>query len=349
MAGGYLDKPVVNSTKLEGSFDFDLKWTARNQLAAAGADGISVFDAVDKQLGLKLELLDSPMPVLVVDNVNRKPTDNLPGVAEALPPEKPQFEASEIKPSPPGTRGIGVRYNQGGKIDAMGTLRDLIAIANEILPNLASDFVIGPKFMETAHFTIVAKVPTTGIGAAAREGGRETAPPINIALMMMRSMLEERFKLETHKEDRPVTAYALVLKDQSKLKKAGESDRSNCRPDPGAVPTSAGATPMQAMTCQNTTMEQLIKNLPQWANAYIDHPIVDKTGLQGGWNFTLMWSPRGALENRPANLQPGVGIASDPGGISLFDGVEKLGLKLEKGTHPLPVIVVDHAEEKPID
>ena len=43
-------------------------------------------------------------------------------------------------------------------------------------------------------------------------------------------------------------------------------------------------------------------------------------------------------------------MASDPGGITIFEAFDKqLGLKLEKGTHPLSVIVVDHAEEKPID
>jgi uncharacterized protein (TIGR03435 family) len=352
MAGGYLDHPVVDSTKLEGAFDFDIKWTGRGQLAAAGADGISIFDAVDKQLGLKLELQQMAMPVIVIDSANRKPTDNQPGVAEALPAEKPEFETSEIKPSAPGTQGIGIRYTQGGRIDAMGTLRDLIAISYEVFPNLASDFVVGPKSLET-HYTILAKAPSTGIGAPGRTGaGVETAPPINVALMMLRSMLEDRFKLKSHKEDRPLTAYALVAKGETKLKKADPSERPGCRPDPGAVPPSVGTTPMNAITCTNTKMEELVKNLPQWAGAYIDHPIIDTTGLQGGWNFTLMWTPRAALESRPANGQPGGGAvaASDPGGISVFEAVEKqLGLKLEKGTHPMPVIVIDHAEEKPVE
>jgi uncharacterized protein (TIGR03435 family) len=288
------------------------------------------------------------MAVIVVDNVNRKPTDNPAGVAQALPPEKPEFETSDIKPSPPGTKGIGVQYSPGGRINAMGTLRDLIAISHEIVPNVASDYVFGPKFMETAHFTIVAKTPSTGIGAASREGGRDTPPPFNVALMMLRSMLEDRFKLKMHNEDRPTTVYALSVKGEAKVKKAAENDRAGCKPDPGAVPPSVGTTPMIAFTCTNTTMDDLAKNVAQWAGAYIDHPIVNTTGLQGGWNFTLMWTPRQALENRPANAEPGA--ASDPGGISVFEAVEKqLGLKLEKGTHPLSVIVIDHVEENPVD
>jgi uncharacterized protein (TIGR03435 family) len=37
---------------------------------------ISLFDAVNKQLGLKLEMQKRPVPVLVIDHVEEKPTDN---------------------------------------------------------------------------------------------------------------------------------------------------------------------------------------------------------------------------------------------------------------------------------
>src|SRR5207244_10048024 len=53
MAGGYFDHDAVDDTKLEGSFDFDLEWTGRGQLAAKGPEGIGVFDAIEEQLGLK--------------------------------------------------------------------------------------------------------------------------------------------------------------------------------------------------------------------------------------------------------------------------------------------------------
>jgi uncharacterized protein (TIGR03435 family) len=95
-------------------------------------------------------------------------------------------------------------------------------------------------------------------------------------------------------------------------------------------------------------MAELAENLQQMANAYIDHPVVDATGLDGGWNFLIGWTPRGMLQ---ATQAPGAnGEASDPSGISVFDAVEKeLGLKLVKQKRSIPVIVVDHVSEKPIE
>lgn len=59
-AGGYLNYPVVDATGLKGSYDFEIKWTPQGLLQKAGADGISIFEAVDKELGLKLEPQTAP-------------------------------------------------------------------------------------------------------------------------------------------------------------------------------------------------------------------------------------------------------------------------------------------------
>ncbi len=91
-----------------------------------------------------------------------------------------------------------------------------------------------------------------------------------------------------------------------------------------------------------------------WAGGYIDHPIVDLTGIPGAWNFSLYWTPRGALDApRPAdpNQPPGAPAAAlDPGGMSFFEAMEKeLGLKLTSQKHTILVTVVDHIDEKPKD
>ena len=65
IAGTYVNRPVVDQTRLAGAWDFRITFTARQLLSLAGADGITFFDALEKQLGLKLEQKNVPMAVLV--------------------------------------------------------------------------------------------------------------------------------------------------------------------------------------------------------------------------------------------------------------------------------------------
>jgi hypothetical protein len=71
-------------------------------------------------------------------------------------------------------------------------------------------------------------------------------------------------------------------------------------------------------------MAELAEALERMAGAYIDHPVVDATGLEGQ--------------------------ASDPNGITVFEAMEReLGLRLVRQKQKIPVIVVDHVDEKPIE
>src|SRR5262249_38775371 len=152
---------------------------------------------------------------------------------------------------------------------------------------------------------------------------------------------------------REVTIYALTLaSSKPKLARAEDSERSGCKPDPNAPKPFTNIQVMIA--CKSTTMAELAQNLQQMANAYIDHPVVDATGLQGGWDFLIGWTPKAMLQPPQApnpNQPPGTTVeASDPNGISVFDALEKeLRLKLVKQKRSIPVIVVDHVSEKPID
>src|SRR5215472_12054574 len=136
------------------------------------------------------------------------------------------------------------------------------------------------------------------------------------------------------------------------MTRADDSERSGCKPDVNAPKPATNVGVM--MSCKNTTMADLAQDLPMMAAAYVDHPVVDATGLDGGWNFLMGWTPRAQLQKPPQadpNLQPGqIPQAADPDGITAFEAVEReLGLKLVKQKRTIPVIVVDHVNEKPIE
>ena len=113
-ASAYVTYPVVDKTGLTGGYDFTLNWTSRDALLTTG--GSSLFDAVNKQLGLRIVEGNALMPVLMVDRVNRRPTGNEPNIGSVLPPAPKEFEVAEVKPSKPGTPQGGRGFMPSGAL-----------------------------------------------------------------------------------------------------------------------------------------------------------------------------------------------------------------------------------------
>ncbi len=361
MAGGYLDVPVINSTGLAGSWDFDLKWTPRGALDRAGADGISIFDAVDRELGLSLTRQTAPRPVLVVDSVNESPTPNPPDIEKKMPPPPPaQFEVAVIKPSKPDTSLSG--RIRGGQVDVHGvSLRFAINFAWDLNPNDNQLIVGAPPWLDSDHFDILAKVSTDDPDVAA---GRSPDIDQEELRQMLQALLLDRFKMKVHTEDRPINTYALMSLNP-KMTKADPSSRTHCIEGPGPDGKDPRlATPVlnRLVTCQNITMPQLADQFRMIAGGYVYGSILDDTGLKGSWNFTLSFSSvdrvqgsggaaPGTSSGDAASSAAASASASDPNGaLSLFDAVKReLGLKLEKVRRPVPVLVIDHIEEHPTE
>ena len=350
MAGEYVDHDAVDATKLEGSWDVELEWTPRAALAARGADGISLFDAVEKQLGLKLELQNIPMPALAVERVNRKPTPNPDGIAAKLSLASARFEAATVKPANPDAPPFQGFLYVGSQIHAGGTLRTLIAQALQVMPNVASDVVIGlPGSADSQYWDILGKMPASGEGAFNMMRGHLTPPPLSVGLEMLRGVLLDRFEMKTHTETREVTVYALtVANGKPKMTRADDSERAGCRNDPNAPRPFTNLSLM--VVCKNTSMAELADTLERTATAYIDHPVVDATGLEGGFDFTMGCTAKGLMQPPPEPDGGQAGQASDPNGITLFEAMEReLGLRLLKQKRTIPVIVVDRVDQKPIE
>jgi uncharacterized protein (TIGR03435 family) len=351
MAGGYLDKPVVDGTDLKAAYDFTLTWTPRGLLAAAGSQGISVFDAVDKQLGLKLALETAPRQVLIVDSVNETPSANPPDLSERLPAlAPPQFEVATIKPAKPDTQPMG-RVNNG-EVDVHGlTVKQIISFAWDLNPNDTEGIVNAPKWLDEDKFDILAKISTDEGGDSAPK-----APKVDAAELrqMLRALIEDRFKMKDHWEDRPVNAYTLKAMSP-KLTKADPATRTHCDEGPGKNGKDLRlGNPMinRLVFCQNVTMEQLGILLPNLAFGYIYYPVADETGVKGSYDVTLAFSSADKTLAPPpgSNNQQNSGtLAADPSGaVSLFDAFKnELGLKLEKERRPMQVFVIDHIEQQP--
>jgi len=351
-ASQYLPKPVVDATGLKGRYDFELAWTWR---PAPG--GLTIFDAVQKQLGLKLSLEPYPTPVVIVDSVNEKPTANAPGLDKKLPPPPPaEFDVAVLTPSKPDAR-LNANIT-GSQITATGlTLKFMIAYAWNLNPNDDDLISNAPKFLNQDHWDLLAKA-----APESQSIGPDGKPQFDFDLLphMVQTMLVERFQMKSHLEDRVIDAFTLVAAGP-KMKKADPLNRTGCKEGPGPDgkdPRIANPILGRLIYCQNMTMAQLADRLPTLAGGYIFTPVLDNTGLTDAYDFTLSFSTAGQLHSAPpptaAQANSNSNDQSNPpdpnGGLSLPDAMARqLGIKLVKEKRPSPVLVIVYIDKTPTD
>lgn len=342
--------PVMNETGLQGAYNFDIRFSlSLNGLLGGGsAERITLSEAIDKQLGLRLEEKQVPTPVLVVDKVNRKPTDNAPDIAQILPPipMPTEFEVASIKPSEPA--GPGPRMSRFQTLPGNRVVVDKMPlhflVARAFNTNNNEEIVGLPKFADTDLYDIVAKAPA---------GGPATQLDMEAVAPLVKALLVDRFKMKYHREERPVMAYTLTG-SKPKMKKADPNSRSWCK----YPPAPAGAPPgTRIFSCQNVTMDEFVERLQNIAPELI-WPVTNSTELEGTWDLTLTFSMGrppmiGARTggDAPGTASSPAPSASDPtGGYTFLEAIEKqLGLKLEKQKRTVPVIVIDSIEQKPTE
>ena len=218
---------------------------------------------------------------------------------------------------------------------------------------------------------------------------RATMPPgttVQQVPEMLRRLLIERMGLVTHLETRSKDGYHLVVdragikirevQPVNELKKdfgppVPEGDRRTRRdslaetPD-GLVRTIVipGVPPGLRTITSRTSYDRfstLQKNgsviidaarmsMPELVSvltANLDEVVVDRTGLTGVYEFKIELPPDKSL----ARILESVGLRRniDSSGLSAFKAIENLGLKLERRTVPVEVVVIDNIRRTPTE
>jgi uncharacterized protein (TIGR03435 family) len=271
-------------------------------------------------------------------------------------PARPSFEVASIRPSAPGPPQQGVA---GARIDgaqfrtAYLTLKDYIGVAYRLKLYQIS----GPDWIGTDRFDVAATLP---------EGTLPAQVP-----SMMETLLEERFQLKVHREKKEFPIYALeIAKGGLKMTEAPPSPELE-KADPRAPQEFSGGGSNQGVSinlgsgssvsfsnnkfeAKGLTMASLAGTLER----FLDRPIVDMTDLKGRYDFSidvtaddyramLIRSAVVAGVVLPPDVLRFLDSASSP--ESLFDGLTKLGLKLEPRRAPLDVLVIDGALRTPTE
>jgi len=224
------------------------------------------------------------------------------------------FEVASIRPRVGPYSRIGVSTS-GPRLRAEAmTVRALILYAYDVQNS---------RLPSTAALSAVGDTP---YDVEAKAEG-ERAPTQAEFRQLMRSLLADRFRLKLHHEMRPTAIYALIV---------GRGGPKFKESTPGASTTghTGISGPNNVLTLPASTMEGFVRSL---ANAaFLDRPVVDRTGLSGTYEIRLTYTP----ENR-------IGRAvSDPAEITVFTAVsEQLGLRLVPQQAELLHLVVDHVEK----
>jgi uncharacterized protein (TIGR03435 family) len=233
----------------------------------------------------------------------------------------PAFEVVSIRPSDPVTSIGAMLSYPGGEIRCgVCSLKILIETAFDVdafqianLPGWASS----PDFA----YDIDAKPAATAQSMVDWPSERNTLDTVQRGMMV--GMLEDRFQLKFHREDRRAAVYFLSRGDKRlKLEEVTE-------PRDGfwfGGPHDHGRISGDGIQGSNITMAALAKRL----SSYFERPVLDRTGLNGRYNFRYDY------------------ITADPHPdilATIISSLRAIGLKLESGKAPIDSIVIEHVQK----
>jgi uncharacterized protein (TIGR03435 family) len=239
-------------------------------------------------------------------------------LAGALTLTAQTFEVATIRPAQysPNTPDCGLR-------PAPGNLQ-YIAKCTSARPILwtsywlkSSQIIGGPDWLDTDRWDIVGQAPRTS-----------TIDELHI---MMQNLFVERFRLQSHHEQREMPVYVLTI-DPKGAKNLIRHDTKNAS---DVSIEQSDERPNHKWNARFAPMNFLAWRLSMW----LDRPIINQTGLEGSYDFGFAFSddvPLGA-QLPPARYEV------------VFNALrEQLGLRLESRRAPADVLVIDHIE-RPTD
>ena len=167
-------------------------------------------------------------------------------------------------------------------------------------------------------------------------------------LMMLRSLLETRFKLAAHRQTRRGPSYELFAIGAGRNLKQSTANCDALRarlpanplpPPPNAPLIVCG---IRSLPGRVFAMGVAVDTLASMLGQIVGRPVVDRTQLAGNFDLDVHYTPDPVP---PRDALPPDAAPIDPNGPSIFTALrEQLGLRLDSKTGPIETLVVDHVE-----
>ena len=240
------------------------------------------------------------------------------------PDADPSFDVATIKPNPStGTSMQQLTMNGRNFRIRNGSLGDLIGFAYNVQ---VKQILNPPDWMNTDRYDID--------GVPDKEG----APSPQQLRIMVQKLLAERFGFKSHKEKRPLAAFVLAVGKNGQ--KITPTQLNGPLPGFGLGPGTGGVT----LNVVNATMDEFTGFLQMLV---LDRPVVNQTGLNGRYDFHVLFAPDDSQFNGhpPRVPQPEEGKTVDSA-PNLFEAMQdQAGLKLSAEKTDVDVIAIDHVEK----
>ena len=223
----------------------------------------------------------------------------------------PTFEVASVKRATGGGPAGDVARNVDPSPGSFAMRNVPLRMALEWAYDLKGYQVVGPPWIDNEErYDIIAKAPGPAPNAQMK--------------LMLQALLTERFRMKLHREKRELPVYVLLRgKGELKLK-----------------PGDAGGQPTQVGTATQITFKnQPVSRLAGMLTARMDRPVLDLTGIEGVYDYTVETGGLGFNGQPPA----------DPtAGPSIFTALQdNLGLRLESQKAPIDVLVIDAVQRIP--
>jgi len=246
----------------------------------------------------------------------------------------PQFDAASVKPNPSLALRHVILPPVGGHLSTRNASLSLLIQTAYAVPSFQISG--GPDWMNSAGFDVDAKA--------------EGNPSRSQVWLMLQSLLEDRFKLQIHRETKELPVYALTTaKSGLKMPAASEGDCTNLgtlpSPDGKAEHPLTGPCGDLMVGAYQPGMFLRGRQVPvaeftRVLSGILGRPVIDKTGLAGKFDLNLDFSYDDLTVGIPKpaqsadNINPSILVAMQ----------QQLGLKLESTRGPVEILVIDHAE-----
>jgi uncharacterized protein (TIGR03435 family) len=266
------------------------------------------------------------------------------------------FEAASVKRLPAGITGIRSLRAAPGRLAGAATLKALLMRAYDL-----KDYQIaGPAWIDSERYEVTAVFPAASDRQAVAR--------------MLQALLADRFGLTVHREKRQGAILSLVVA------KGGPTLRESAAPAPAAEPAEVAPRFVRGgdgfpeippgsdlartyevvmegsdgFVCKLWGRRETMRGLAAYLSGRLNREVLDRTGLRGHYDFTLLWAmDRGGGILRTGPPPDQIESLATPILPDTFQAIfgalqSQLGLRLETRRGVIEMLVVERARMDPI-